>query len=250
MTATLTAPPGLTSPLPDSTSALQDSLEVMESMYLYNHWIFANIRPFLGEKILEVGSGTGNITSFLLCYPRVVALEPDLISARKAARRFYNHHNVQVIPETLEDYTQQASNGASFDTVICLNVLEHIEDDVYALCCMREHLAADGKVVILVPALGALYGALDRSLGHYRRYNKRHLRRKFHQADLQIIKSYYMNLPGVLGWFLHSRILHRVGLAPRSARKFEKAVPYIMAAESAFKPPLGQSLVMVGRAKN
>ena len=248
---TITTAPDISTAAPDENqiSALQDSLVVMESMYLYNHWIFSNIRPFIGDRILEVGSGTGNITSFLLGYSRVVALEPDLAGARKAAQRFNHHRNVQVIQGTLEDYNYQTDGDESFDTVICLNVLEHIEDDIHALRCMKQQITAEGKVIILVPALKSLYGSLDRSLGHFRRYNKRHLLKIFHQADLEVVKSFYMNLPGVLGWFLHSRILHRKHIALQSARKFENVVPYIMATESAFKPPLGQSLIMVGQPK-
>jgi SAM-dependent methyltransferase len=242
--------PTLTTPeLNDAATAeaVCKSLEVLEGLYLYNHWIFSKIRPFIGDNILEVGAGIGNITQFLLNYSRVVALEPHWPSAQRAKNNFRSHGNIEVVQATLEKFTDGRNGDAAFDTVICLNVLEHIENDVLALRDMKNCLSDSGQIIILVPALKALFGNLDRSFGHYRRYNRRILRQRFQEAGLHEVKSFYMNMPGVLGWFLHSKILQRRQINPQSAQRFEKTVPYISAVESLVSPPLGQSLIMVGK---
>jgi len=248
--ATLTTAPTTAQPsASDETSALvHESLLVVESLYLYNEWLFSNIRRFVGDNVLEVGAGIGNITQFLRDCSQVVALEPHLPSADHAKMLFAEQPNIRVIASTLENFSAEKPWPFPFDTVLCLNVLEHIKDDVHALRCMKKHLSAQGRVVILAPALPMLFGSLDRSLGHFRRYSRRSLKKKFDRAGLQVVDSFYINLPGVLGWFFHSRVLHRQQIARRAAERFNSIVPYISAAESIVKPPLGQSLVMIGQS--
>jgi len=233
--------------LQSPAAAVRDSLLIMESMDRYNHWIYSNMRRYIGADILEVGSGTGNITQFLVFCRRVVALESDPVSAARAQGRFRHNGNIEIIQSTLQEYAHRQPNPDLFDTVLSINVLEHIEDDVEALRCMRKLTNAQGRVVIMAPALPILYGSLDRSFGHFRRYRRRRLQRRFHDAGLEVIRSFYMNLPGVLGWFVHSRLLRRRQIDAKTSRRFNKAVPWLRTAESIVKPPLGQSLIMVGK---
>ena len=246
-TAETTAPQ---SPLEETSSAVHESLLVVESLHLYNEWLFSNISRFVGDNVLEVGAGIGNITQFLRDRSQVVALEPHLPSADKAKKLLAEQPNIRVIASTLEEFSAETPWPYPFDTVLCLNVLEHIKDDVHALRCMKKHLSAQGRVVILAPAMPMLFGSLDRSLGHFRRYSRRSLKKRFDEAGLRVTDSFYINLPGVLGWFLHSRVLHRQQIAPRAAERFDSMVPYISAAESIVKPPFGQSLIMVGQSVN
>ena len=233
--------------LEQGENPLRDSLFIMESMQGYNHWLYSNISRYVGERVLEVGSGTGNITVFLREKSRVVSLEPDGASVEAARRRFEGSGNIEIIPATLEEYARSQGNFDAFDTAVCINVLEHIEDDVGALICMRNHLVRGGSVVIIVPALPVLFGSLDRAFGHYRRYHRRSLQDCFEKAGLTAVQSFYMNLAGVLGWFWHSRILHQDQIDTKTSKKFDKIVPYLKKMESIIKPPVGQSLIMVGR---
>ena len=223
------------------------SLEHLSDLYAYNHWIFTRIRPFLLGSICEVGGGIGNITQFLLNYPRVVSIDPEPRAYATSRRRFRDHLNVTVSQAAIEDCPIRHVGPQSFDTVICLNVLEHIRDDVAALRKMAELCRPGGKVVILVPALGVLYGRMDRSFGHFRRYNRRTLSSAFRAAGLRVVHSNYFNMLGAFGWFFKGRLAKSDQLDARSCRAFDRLVPYLDALERLLPPPFGQSLIMIGK---
>ena len=119
----------------------------------------------------------------------------------------------------------------------------------------NEHLfefdaRADGKVVILVPAMMALFGEMDRSFGHYRRYSRRSLAQAFRAAGFRVLHSRYFNMVGALGWWWRGRIAKADQLDSNSCRTFDRLVPYLDVVERLFRPPFGQSLVVVGRLQN
>lgn len=231
---------------PRCTESVHTSLEHLSELYAYNHWIFSQIRGHLAGSICEVGGGIGNITQFLLNYPRVVSLEPAPQAFEFARKRFRDHLNVTVVQAFLEECPVSGMGPQSFDTVICLNVLEHIEDDVGALRKMGELCRADGKVVVLVPAMMALFGEMDRSFGHYRRYSRRSLGQAFRAAGFRVIHSRYFNMAGAFGWWWRGRIAKADQLDSNSCRTFDRLVPYLDAVERLIRPPFGQSLVVVG----
>ena len=243
--------PAALSSVPVNDCAVDDevhtSLEVIGKLYNYNHWIFNRIRPFVRGCVCEIGSGIGNITQFLLNHERVVGVEPYGRSFQSAADRFADHRNVSFVPCTLERCPNEELPAGSFDTVICLNVLEHIKDDLDALRRMRALCKPGGRVVILVPALMALYGSLDQSFGHYRRYGRRGLCRLFEEAGMRVSWSSYMNAIGVFGWLWEGRVLRRRNISTQSARTFNRIVPFVDAFERVFRPPFGQSVIVVGQ---
>ena len=161
--------------------AVYDSLELIAELYNYSHWIFSRIRPFIHGEVCEVGCGSGNITQFLLTQQHVVGIEPEAEIAQLARRRFADHRNVVIERFALEQRPNDKVGAESFDTAICINVLEHIEQDVEALGRMKQLVRPGGRVVIFVPAHMSLYGSLDRALGHCRRYSRRSLARMFSQ---------------------------------------------------------------------
>ncbi|MCP4589316.1 MAG: class I SAM-dependent methyltransferase [bacterium] len=222
------------------------SLEVIDELYNYTHWIFNKVRPFVGDTVCEVGSGIGAITQFLLSRRRVVGLEPYPESLRRTQERFADHQNISFAPYPIQQCPNEDLPAKSFDSVVCLNVLEHIEDDVQALDSMRRLCGERGRVVTLVPAHMTAFGAMDRSFGHYRRYNRRSLRSAYHHAGLAVTHSFYMNATGFFGWLWEGRIMRRGRISARAARTFNRMVPFVDALERLFPPPFGQSLVMVG----
>lgn len=222
------------------------SLEVIHELYNYNHWIFSRIRPFVHGSVCEVGCGIGNITQFLLNQERVVGLEPHAPSLLTARHRFANHLNLMFQPHRLQRFPNNDLPPGSFGSVICLNVLEHIEDDVDALMRMRKLCRPDGHVVILVPAHMFAYGAMDRSFGHCRRYNRNGLRSVFQSAGLNVVHTSYMNAVGLFGWLWEGRIMRRSRISVSVARRFNCIVPFLDALERIVRFPFGQSLVMVG----
>ena len=235
--------------LSDEEWNVHTSLEVMEELYNYNHWIFNKIRPWLKGKVCEIGSGTGNITQFLLNYDKVVGIDPNGESLKIAKARFVDHLNVKLINCTLDDCPNEDVPNGEFDRVFSTNVLEHIEDDVSHLTVMRKLCTRKGKVIILVPAFMCAYGSMDVAFGHYRRYTRRTLGKAFESAGLKIVHSHYMNTIGFLGWIWHGRIKKSKTIAPNSAKTFNRMVTFIDAIERILRLPFGQSLVMVGTPK-
>lgn len=233
-------------PLADADS-VSHSLAILSTVYHYNHWIFDTIRDDLGRRIVEVGSGVGNITQFLLNAEQVVCLEPFRPYCDYLRRAFRQHLNVTVHPRAIEECPNRDVPAGRFDSVICLNVLEHIERDVEALERMAALLLPDGKVIVLVPALPVLYGEMDRAMGHVRRYTLDDLRGKFRRAGLRVERARYMNLIGAFGWFWQGRIRRRRRIPARATRTFDRMVPVVSAIERLIPVPVGQSAVIVGR---
>jgi len=225
---------------------IRTSLELIGELYNYNHWIFNKVRPFIKGRVCEVGCGTGTITQYLLNYDEVVGIEPLTQSFREARTRFRQHLNTRFVNCFLANCPNDAVSAAAFDTVVCLNVLEHIEDDVDGLSRMSRLCQPGGRVVVLVPAHMSLYGGLDESFGHHRRYNRRTLRCAFVAAGLQPTYSFYMNVLGYFGWWWQSRCLRREQISVHASRLFNRLVPFLDAAERLLPPPFGQSLVMIG----
>jgi len=232
----------------ESPDAVTHSLAILATVYNYNHWIYNSIRGSLGNEILEVGSGIGNISQFLLNANRLVCLEPYAEYRQYLAERFTEHRNVVVLPHRIQDCPNGDVLPGQFDSVICMNVLEHIEDDVEALRRIRELLRRGGRAILFVPALPCIYGAMDKGMGHFRRYTRKSLDRALRSAGLHPVSSRYMNLPGVFGWWWRGVAMGKPLLPEKQARMFDRMVPMISALEQLVPPPFGQSLLMVASA--
>src|SRR5439155_1403540 len=183
-----------------------ETLELMSAAPRYNAWQYEVIAPYLGRRVLEVGSGIGNISEQLLRAPRelLVLTDTDPWYREQLARRFAARPEVAITELTLPDPTAPARLAAHrLDTIVALNVVEHIENDVGALRTMRDLLVRDGRVVVLVPAHQALYGELDRELGHFRRYDKTSLGKAYQRAGLVVEHLLWFNRVGTLGWWFH-----------------------------------------------
>lgn len=246
-----TRPPlSLPAAAPAHEHCVRTSLELLSELYNYNHWIYNKVRPFIRGRVCEVGSGVGNITQFMLNSPQLVGIEPCRTSCQDTASRFRQHQNVRLVHCALEECPNTDVPKDHFDTVVCLNVLEHIGDDVDSLRRMRSLCTKRGRVVILVPAHMSIYGQLDRSFGHWRRYNRRSLRQAFTAAGLAPTYSFYMNMLGYFGWCWQSRILKRDQISASAGWVFNRLVPFLDAFERLVRLPFGQSLVMIGTPAN
>jgi SAM-dependent methyltransferase len=161
-------------------------------------------------------------------------------------RTFSDKPNVQV---RLLDLARLGADGLGplrFDTVVCANVLEHVADDAASLRAMRAVLAPGGRVVLIVPALRALYGTIDVAIGHHRRYSRAEIDAKLRAAGLEVEHVSYFNLLGVAGWWLNARVLRRRSVPGLQARLNDRLVP-LLRLERRLKPPIGMSLLAVGR---
>jgi glycosyltransferase involved in cell wall biosynthesis len=222
------------------------TLRRVEALRRYNTFLWELMRPYVGRRVLEVGSGTGVITRYLSTRERVVATDIDPEYVELLRRTFANSPNVEVCPLDLARLGQDGLAQRSFDTIVCANVLEHVEDDAQALSAMRGLLDPGGRVVLIVPALAALYGEIDRAIGHHRRYTRPEIARKLAEAGLAVEHLSYFNVLGVPAWWLNSRVLRRRSVPGLQARVNDRLVP-LLRLERRLRPPLGMSLLAVGR---
>ncbi|MBU0613836.1 class I SAM-dependent methyltransferase [Patescibacteria group bacterium] len=223
------------------------ALDVMSKAKNYNDWIYRTIQQYIGNCVLEIGCGIGNFTLLLDKGEKVICL--DLLSSciDKAKKRLGHKNNITFIQgDFLNKTTLGQLNEFKFDTIICMNVLEHIEADVDALNKMNALLASHGRVILMVPAGQTLYGTMDQALGHIMRYNKHNLRNKLNLAGFGVLTMRYFNSLGVIGWFLNNKILRRTNLSLSQALFYDQVViPILSKIENLISPPFGMSLLAV-----
>jgi len=234
------------------TSYAADDLETMKEARRYFAHVYGLLRPFVGKRVLEVGAGIGTMTAELLTTAdRVVAIEPNSTSAQRARAELGPNPRLDLRECHLEECDAAALAAEHFDTVVCVNVLEHIEDDVAALKNFRDIVApSNGHVLIFVPAVQAVYGPLDAELGHHRRYWKHALRQAFERAGMEIVRMRYSNPIGLLGWAYNSWVSKSLAHSPNQIWLFETFIaPWALPLERVLPAPVGLSLVAVGRAR-
>jgi SAM-dependent methyltransferase len=222
------------------------TLERLAAAPNYNRWMFDRLRPWIGQHVLEVGSGIGNLSVFLQDRERVVLTDTEPWYLDRLRQRFGGRAHIAVQRLYLP-VLDGALAAERFDTVICLNVLEHVEDDRTSLTVMRRLLTPGGRLVLLVPALAALYGTLDRALGHCRRYGRGDVTAKLREAGLRPQHVEYFNLAGIPGWWLTGRVLRRSLIPTASLRWFDALVP-LFRLERLLPWRIGQSLIAIGEA--
>jgi glycosyltransferase involved in cell wall biosynthesis len=226
------------------------TLRRMEGLAAYNRWLHDRFDAFLGHRVLEVGSGVGNQTRFFADRERVVASDIEPHYLRELRRRFEDSDNVRVASFVfpLGPAERADLQGERIDSIVCMNVLEHIEQDGPTLRDFAAVLPQGGKLVLLVPALPALYGTLDVALHHFRRYDRDGLVKLVSEAGFEVREVRYLNRLGVFGWWLNSRLLRRRVLPRGQLRAFKWLMPFLKREET--KPPsFGMSLLVLGERR-
>jgi SAM-dependent methyltransferase len=229
-------------------TAMASDLEVMAQANNYRNWMYRRIEPFVGRRILEVGAGIGNFTQLLLDRELVVPTDISQICLTRLDERIGDRLSVRPKLLDLGDPSDEDWAAYRFDTIICMNVLEHVEDDVRALRFMHSTLVAGGRAVILVPAFMFLHGTIDRAIGHYRRYTRKDLLPRMRAAGFEVERAFYMNVVGMAGWFWNNRIRKITEEDSAQIGLFDNYIaPWAERVERAVPPPFGLSLIAVGR---
>ena len=225
----------------EADAELVATLENLDDATRYASWIGSLIEPHLGADVLEIGAGHGALTARFVERCRSLTatdLSPRAVEVLRG--RYADRSHVTVVQADVEG----ATRDADYDTIVLVNVLEHIEDDDKALRQLAGALRPGGKVVVFVPAFEWLYSDYDRRIGHHRRYRKADLEAAAQAAGLRVAELRYMNSVGVAAWWITAR---RLKLTPTSGplvRTYDRLfVPVLRALESAVRPPFGQSLL-------
>jgi SAM-dependent methyltransferase len=212
----------------------------------YNRWLFGQLAPHLGQRVLEIGAGIGTLTRYMAGRELVVATDINPRYLRILANTFERHTRVEVQPLDLADFDPAALAPHRLDTVVCVNVLEHIEDDRLTLRRVWESLVPGGRLVLLVPAHQWLYGAIDRAIHHFRRYERAGLVARLTEAGFRVEHTAFFNRLGILGWYANSVLMRRTRVPGFQLRLQNLLVP-LLRAESRLGLPFGMSLIAVGR---
>jgi SAM-dependent methyltransferase len=193
-------------------------------------WSLELMAPHLGSRVFEAGAGTGNLTRHLLEKDRVVAVETDPFYARALERQWGHLGNVSVIEGDLEDSRLYESLDETFDSVLCVNVLEHLDHPEAALAGFARVLAPGGMAAILVPAHQWLFSDVDRAIGHSRRFEESELRALIEGAGFDVAHVVGFNRLGVLGWLVN-KWTGRSTIRTWQARLFSWLLPVARAIE-------------------
>ncbi len=212
----------------------------------FNKWMLAQFRSHVGARVCEAGCGIGNFTELLLDRERLCCLDYDPFYVEMIERRFGHMENVRVAWNDLaEPVGLDSLRAERFDTIISLNVIEHIEKDQDVLGHFYDILAPGGCAIVLVPCHPWLYTACDKTLGHFRRYTPDELRQKFVAAGFEIVSAQQFNRLGTLGWWA-SGLLKKRELSPFQMKVYELLMPLARLMDRLKIGP-GLSLIVVGR---
>jgi len=225
-----------------------ETLEVLTEARNYNRWITDNFFPYVKAPLLEFGAGIGNISELLSSYTPLCLTDTDARMLAHLKKKFCHINDVSV---DFLDITQPPPEQLveSYQTIIGINVLEHIEDDEKALFHLRNVLKPSGRLLLLVPAKKWAYTDLDRQLGHFRRYEKKELGEKLVKASFQIEKLYFFNIIGLMSWILRDKIQRSGGLRPYQVSLFDTIVPILKRVEARVRIPSGISLIAIAQKK-
>ena len=229
----------------DSEASGYVTLERMAHLSRYNDWIWRSIAPHVGERVLEVGAGIGNMTRLMYGRELIVATDVELPYLHILRNRFSRNPTIRVAKVDLNsDDDCDALKDYAFDTVVCLNVLEHIEDDRGALRRLYDLLVPGGRLALFVPADQRLFGAIDEQVGHFRRYSMDQLRAVIESEGFEVVEAFHQNYFGRFGWWFNGRILKRSHLPAGQSRVFDLLVPLLRRIEGK-NPRKGLSLIAI-----
>jgi SAM-dependent methyltransferase len=190
----------------------------------YVRWIVSLLRPHLGDQVLEIGASTGTFSAILMGRRlRYVAAECDPFYLHALQNRFLRTPNVEVMECDPGSATSFGWEG-EFDTAICLNVLEGVEDPAVTLKGLRRALGPGGRLLLLAPLGPGLYGSIDSAMGQRRRFDQQGLRSLLADCGFVIERAHQVNKVGRLAWWFSSRVLRSARPNKLTLKLFDKTV--------------------------
>jgi len=226
---------------PDLDTEGMETLEAIADANQFNEWMYQTISNGLDGEIIEIGSGIGNISQFF---------DRDNRSLHLSDIRTNYSPNISGISQfdwAHPDFeTAYPELLGRFDGMFALNVLEHIKNDALAVANSFKLLKPGGRMVILVPAGMWLYNEFDKSLEHFRRYNKKSLSAIFQANNFDIVHKQYFNMAGMPGWFISGAVCGNRTIPAGQMRLFNKLVPLFKIADRCVLNQIGLSVIVEG----
>lgn len=225
---------------------ITENLNAWNKLDRYSKWIYHMYEKYIGKEVLDIGGGVGTAISFYIDKAeRVVATELFENQVNIMNKRFENYQYFKAIQADImkDDF----SAYDKFDTIILINVLEHIEDDRKALANMKKLLKDSGTIIICVPAMPGLYCYMDKNVGHYRRYARGELSQKAKENGLQVIENTYMNFMGIFPYWFKGKFGKDTGgsfstsIEQGESKLYSVATTILEPIERLFKPHCGIS---------
>jgi SAM-dependent methyltransferase len=212
----------------------------LERTRRFNRWMAEALLPHMGARVLEIGAGIGNISGWLMPRDRYVASDINPYYIDYLSNIAMNRPYMEVMRIDLHDGSTFANIHGQFDTIVCLNVLEHVPDPIVALRNMNSALVEGGRALIYVPQGPWLYSSLDTVLGHRCRYTREALQRELESTGFTVESITGFNRASVPGWYLNGRILKREHLSRFQLKLFDTMVPLLRRIDSWIPlPPIG-----------
>jgi 16S rRNA G966 N2-methylase RsmD len=228
-------------------------LEAMIAATKYYSWLLKTIRPYIGSNVVEVGAGSGSFSRQLL------SINPDQLTVVEPAKNMFKMLQ-ETVKENKSKKTKVIAHNAFMnevidkvaktkpDTFIYINVFEHIEDDLKELKMIKKNIQKGGHVIIFVPALQSLFSDFDESIGHFRRYSRRTVTELAENAGLEVVKTMYMDMVGVVPWWVSFKLLKREKLTMSMVGAYDSyCVPVIRTVESVVPAPFGKNVLLVAK---
>jgi SAM-dependent methyltransferase len=237
-------PAGLVQPASSPTS-LENHLGGADGVR-YRTYQFDLVAPYVGRSLLEVGSGLGHFSAqFSGRLEHLIVSDNDPYCISQLSERYRDRDDVEVLDLVLPG---EVKTGCNVDTVVMMNVLEHIPDDVQALRDLAACVEPGGRIVIWVPGYMQLYGEFDRMVGHVRRYTPDTLRRVVESAGLTVEVCKPVNFVGGIAWWMAIRWFGVRRASPALASLYDiTVIPVTRTLERIFRPPFGQTVFCVAR---
>lgn len=216
------------------------TLENMSQARFYNKWVLDKFKKFLKDEILEVGCGIGNFTAILSGFGKVYAIDVDKSLIEKIKKNDQIKAGFGDIEKNIYFFKDKR-----FNTIVCINVLEHIKEDFKTLQNMYNLLQKGGKLILLVPTHSFLYGEIDQTIGHYRRYDPSSITQRLIDIGFVIKFKRRLNLLGAIGWFIAGRILKNKQVEEDKVKLFNIISPLFLLMENFIEPIVGTSVLLV-----
>jgi glycosyltransferase involved in cell wall biosynthesis len=220
-------------------------LSELEHARRFNYWMGQTLRPFIGDRVLEIGAGIGTLTNQFI--PRELYLASDINPHYIRYLQSYSFgkpylHILKVDAGEPEHFVGLEGN---FDTALMINVLEHVPDPEVALRNLWSSLEPGGRAIILVPQHPGLFGSLDRVLQHRERYTLSKLENALTAAGFRVEQMLDFNRVSVPGWWINGKLLRRKRFSRLQLKMLDIAMPILSRIDRVW-PWSGLSIIGVG----